>query len=61
MTKQQKPKVIYLQDYLTAFGVALVILAALARRACDPLPLAEARQTESIFVQHGMEQRRKVS
>lgn len=45
MTKQQKPKVIYLQDYLTALGVALVILAALARRAqpCDPPPLAEAK------------------
>lgn len=62
MTKQQKPKVIYLQDYLTAFGVALVILAALARRAqaCDPPPLAEARP-RNPFAEYAETARKAVS
>lgn len=62
MSKQQKPKVIYIQDYLTAVGVALVILAALARRArdCDPPPLAEVKP-RNPFAEYAETARKAVS
>lgn len=62
MKTQQKPKVIYLEDYMFSVGMALLFLSALARRArhCDPPPLAEARP-RNPFAEYAETARKAVS